>query len=496
MNFWRASIDTRKADVFAGFGNNGVLDLAMRRDSEVVIMGDIDPEVPRVQEYLYKPLALISETPGHFLSYLAGIPISEQLARSSLTEVFYHLVDRRAVFKKSGNERNCLTEDLAADAAAKIANHPALTPAHAAFVQEHLAWLTLHPRARLESAHGALSAAQGEGSKLAGDPFSHFALRYYPELLLEQGGSPSVVLHPKFSIISSPEAFAWYKERLARNQILYFSGSMLDSEVYHHIGRTIRDLGGARTLSGLSITNIPDTNGHTPDRANNIVYQALSHVLAEAPIDSSFTIYRTLGIEDAPYSYEDYGATTLPGLVKELSRHGHEVERLEHRSPFASLLADVTSKPISVGLPKDGGVCFNFGERWAVGIPPVESSASEAPSMNSLVRASTLNLVERNPAGILPMLLGTDGERRIVKAIGLLFVHFAAPKLPACAEYAKTNKLDPVGLAEVIKSEFSSLHRPEAATRRAVMEILDLLGVPWVELFRCVTLIVLARKTL
>lgn len=193
-DFWRQPIDRTPADIFMGFGNNTVYDLALRRDAKALIIADRDPDVLRAHEYLYKPAALLARSPAEFLAILCGVHCQED---RNLDLVFHSLAQNRVHSEFSPwvrRERASFLKSVEERALA----HPLLGEEHAHFLHHFHGWLA-DPSSGRESYVTVFDPYHyDEGTA---DAMELLFERYCPRFAIDNGASPSLVRDPRYSIV-------------------------------------------------------------------------------------------------------------------------------------------------------------------------------------------------------------------------------------------------------------------------------------------------------
>lgn len=469
-DFWKQPIDTRPADIFVGFGNNNVYDLAMRRNAKTMVIVDHDGEVLRAHEYLYKPLAMIARSPGEFISMLTGYPVPRHAMDGPIDFVFAEIA--RSIVSEHPIFPNPERMRYAHSVAERIGAHPALTGAHAEFVRNHLLWLAAPQQIR-PSIEGVFSDFQLQEDGTAFMLGRLFA-RYSTLRLASEGAPPELVLSPNYSILSSPEAFRWLQNIYSDNQVFYVLADIADGRAYERIGDLARASG--QQIGGLYLTNITDIRNETDARGNALLYRVTKAAMRGMPVDSSFTIYRTCGT-GADHQYEQHQLSQPSDLHRSLRLYGSPTAGIEAPSDFAQIMTAMTFGELAIVRKPYLNFDFRFDGKWLAQVVPWPDRMERPASIPPLVAAINFHSVTLEGAPFFTHFV-TEAERRIFTAGVLLCVCFAAPLVTDCEIYRELHGLDPEKLKAVIRAESRKLHNPEPETVRAIDTLLRFGGNP------------------
>jgi hypothetical protein len=300
-------VDHRPADVFMGFGNNTVWDLALRRHAKQLIIGDADEGVLRAQEFLFRPLIMMARSPQEFVAMLGAVRLPRALQAAPLTEVFNYVEQQRQPLAEGQPARAAASRRFIQKLAERIAAHPDLGPRYAQLVAHHLTW-SLRPR-MWDPLPGLIPIQwhpdyRGTGFSGYGgqeDIYGHFKERYDKRQMTENGSRPENLTDPMFSVLSSKKAFSWLKRRFANNDVYYVVGDVRDPGLYAAVGAFTRRTG--RRVDGISLNNIPDfAANNDPVEANRIVDLVARSAREHLGAKASFAIYRTMGTQP-PHEY-------------------------------------------------------------------------------------------------------------------------------------------------------------------------------------------------
>jgi hypothetical protein len=357
----REELDLRPADTIAGIGNNGVWDLAMRRNARFMVIGDHDEEVIRAQEFLYKPLALIAKSPAEFVSMLAGIPISNTIESADKAFQFIDLVIEQ---KKEKQELGTEVERAFIDEISqRIAAHPKLSKDHANFVHHHLSWMWSPARAAgLGNVPYGGAFAGAFGGKSKDNPYWFFRARYCESELIKAGGDPKRVKDPRFSVLSSMDSFRWLQNAFLEDRVRYFVADVTDKRAWEAVGRELRAEG--RKLSGLATTNVFDYLSKIPARVASLSARTIDSVMTSIDTDKSFTVYATRGCRP-PHGYELYTMSKREEIEAALEKGGMNGKPIEPRSDFEMALRalDGPIARVSMSPPGFGPPTIHIGLR-------------------------------------------------------------------------------------------------------------------------------------
>ena len=339
FDFFAGTIDSRPADIFAGFGNNHVWDLAMRRRAKTVVLADRDPGVLKTQHLLYKPLLRLTRTPAEFVSVLAGVPLPQRLRDAPVEQAFAHIAIHRS--RLPTHERLDFIDSIVR----RMKADPAIDEHQRAFVEYHLTW-SIRPgpkgfrgfAARGRPAYRGGLSAYGDQRTL----FYLFRKRY--DKNAATGGwrvrrkrrESRAFDDPLFSVLSSQANFDWLKGIFEADQVYYIVADIRDAGAYRALGAFAREQ--QRKVSGLATSNIFDASErHAPHEANRLAANVARLALQHAETDASFTLYRTRRTT-MDHRFEQYELPAAKAIVPALARYGNSLE------PGKSKLLDLTTR--------------------------------------------------------------------------------------------------------------------------------------------------------
>ena len=308
-NIFNRAMDIRKAEIFIGAGSNSAWDFAVKRDTDIMVIWNIDEEVIIAQEYLYKPLILIADSPNEFISLLSGISLPKNMKNSPLEEVFRYInvASGQLLNKLPGQVEK--SDRFIAEIEKRIKEHPQLNAQHALFVKRHLMYIR-----KLERLHGSgfYDHNIGEDNVFSyimtqrdrDNPYRNFKRTYNPDWLIQSGAQYAQVTASNFSSFSSLESFAKLKKLFVEECVYYIIGDIFHRGGYEAIQALSKKTG--LKVSGLSITNIIDSIAYKAEEKTMLKNKIISMVRSYLDTDNTFTLYQTLGTRN-PYEYITFG---------------------------------------------------------------------------------------------------------------------------------------------------------------------------------------------
>jgi len=305
-NLFERAMDTRKAEILIGAGSNSNWDIAIRRNTDIMVIWDINEEAIVAQEYLYKPLILIANSPAEFMSLLSGVPISEEMKDRSIEETFKYINEFWKDIERNSPKRIRSSDEYIDEIAKRIAEHPMLGAQHAIFVKRHLMYTrNLYRRyynVQRKGLHNVFSYDLTIGYR--DNPYKDFKRTYNPDWLVESGAQRTQVTAPNFSSFSSLKSFKKLKILFEQEHVYYIIGDIFKKEGYETIARLSKETG--LKVSGLSIANIIDSIAGNGEEASMLRNMIIDIVRLHLDIDETFTIYETHGI-NSEHTYETFG---------------------------------------------------------------------------------------------------------------------------------------------------------------------------------------------
>src|SRR3989344_1634010 len=329
FDWYNSPIDLRKADIFVGFGNNSVWDLAVRRNAEYMVIGDWNEHVVMDQEYFFKPLILASENPADFLSMLSAVPLPPETRRGSLDDIFDH-IERQLDTYSTEDFVNQDRQSLVDSTIEKV---------------EVLSLGKNHPRYLRQKFERTISPFRGTEQEMYADnhsrdpknPVKYFRDRYQPRRLLEKGKGQADTHDPMFSFLSSQEAFDRLKRLFDGNA--YFVIVSFDNPcAYRAIANLTKKLGAK--VSGLAVSNTVDYAAKDENRKVDILGRACVSAIGVLPIDETFTVYITRGVEP-PHNYEQISMTSLDDVAEGLNSHGYDTSKINTETDYDRALRTI-----------------------------------------------------------------------------------------------------------------------------------------------------------
>lgn len=292
-DFFRAPMDDQKVDVLYGFGTNNTWDLAIRMNVSSLVIGDINWAPLVAQEYILKPLLLISKNRFEFLSMLSGFaPTSDLDDHSSLDEIFEAVERSTASFSEQ--------KTFAVEIITRVSKDPRLgvsyVPLLAKYLAGRLAMLHLidFTSKRYEDDLKKVSPFPGGNSSQAVQLYEYFRMRYKPSVLIKKGASPSQLATKWFSFLSSEESFLKLVN-LFDGHVKYVHADFRDFNAFERI---LQNSGKQNPTIAISTTNIIDAR-FLPEESKSEWQQftaSSSEKLFGLGVRGPIPFYRTRGV--------------------------------------------------------------------------------------------------------------------------------------------------------------------------------------------------------
>ena len=313
-DIYERTMDTRKSEIFIGAGSNSVWDLATRRNTDIMVIWDVNEEIIIAQEYLYKPLILIADSPAEFLSFLSGIPLPEDIKDSPIGEVFKHINMASRQILNELPEQIERSNRFIAEIEKSIREHPGLGVQHALFVKRHLIYIRESKRfientffrSKIEAENTfSYNVTSGARNNLYRD----FERMYNPNLLVKLGARKAQVMASNFSSFSSLESFKKLKRLFEGERVYYVIGNIFNRWGYKAVAALSEKTG--LKVSGFSISNIIDCTTKKDREKAELKDKIMSIIRSYLDIDYTFTIYETHGTR-LPHTYVTFGINDQP----------------------------------------------------------------------------------------------------------------------------------------------------------------------------------------
>ncbi len=334
-DYWREAIDIRPVDLVMGFASNSVWDRAVSRNAKAMIIADRDSVILETQQNYFRPLVALSKTPAEFLSFISGVPISENLKNKPIEEVFDAIDSFKAAVAKS-SEKQKEQKSFIEEISKQLAANPKISEAQRNFVMSYHQYLlnpssTNLPGQKIEGNalftgnRPIVQAGPIRGrSDQVQDLYAGFRLRYHPRLLREAGAPASTIQNPLFSIVSSQMAFDRLKNIFDGN-IYYVHGNAFNPDVYREVKKFADK--NSYTQIAVMISNVLDQNT-TYVRAVGGENRApqdevKSYLRLVASFFPSLTVYQTRGVNSS-HEYQSFDLKGYSSVEAAMSRYPDE----------------------------------------------------------------------------------------------------------------------------------------------------------------------------
>lgn len=243
-----------------------------------------------------------------------------------------------------------------------------------------------------------------------------------------------------------------------------------DGHAYHSAGEFARARG--KSISGLSVCNIPEAVCGEVTKANALIFCLGELSFRELPIDESFAIYVTRGL-NYDHEFERYRAGSANELGTQFRRAGYTTKALQRGSDFDLAVSAMTEGEFGVAVDSHGRFELRFNDSFIVRVVPWPERQTLPATTTELVHEIDFRTFFQRSNPQVETHFTSEAERRVVHAGALLMLCHTAAHSVDCAKYVKEHRLDPKELRAVIMAEAEKLYRPSFDTQRAVQALLD-----------------------
>lgn len=290
MDWHQAPIDKIVADTVIGFGTNNVWDIAVRKNAKRMIIADWSPRPLLLQEYLLRPLILISKNRFHFFQMIGAFSEVTPQEGQSLMEA-----------RRGAAEQVLRTMVL-----------------DQRFSAEHVAMVASYFKLKIEGKDLAPSFSSQRSRELIEALEGYYHQRYNPRSLIADGAHSGVINDPFFSSFSSEQSFQILRRIFDGN--IYYARTEFDHPGFY--GK-VRDLFSSNEYA-LTVTNIIDFAYETYSQPalatfhlRRLVKIVQSNLLSH--VDQSVTFFQTRGTAYAHnYQREVFSLHTNPEDIRRI----------------------------------------------------------------------------------------------------------------------------------------------------------------------------------
>lgn len=273
--------DEQETDLVIGYGTNSAWDLAVRKNAKAIVFTDWNSDPLKGQQFLMRPLILLSRSPNEFIAQFAGQALPGPILAAPLEEAIEYTVE------SSLHNRHLPDQ---------------------AFIEQLLANAILDPRLGVMEFEVLKSYYRGylESPKFTQNrPFESVGrttliepflqMRYNPAYLIELGADPKLIRRTYFSSMSSVPAFQRLQSIFESN-VYYSRNSIMDRAAYE----VIRELAARKgyTRITVSISNIFDCGSYNGLTSSHLKAFLKMMVEVFAADHSPVEVYRTVGFSN------------------------------------------------------------------------------------------------------------------------------------------------------------------------------------------------------